>query len=530
MSKPLRVLIVEDVEADAILLVRELARAGFETSHERVETPEAMRAALGRERWDMVLSDYSMPRFSAPEALALVKELKLDLPFIIVSGTVGEDVAVEALRAGAHDFMTKGRLIRLGPAVERELREAGIRAEQLRMREQLLISERMASVGTLAAGIAHELNNPLTPLMANLTFIADDLAQVFALSTAIDHALDRGDPEARDVTTRLRTRLRDVELAVRDARDSAERVRNIVRDLKIFSRTDEERTGPVDVRRVIDSSLRIAWNEVRHRARLVKDYREVPLVEANEGRLGQVVLNLLVNAAHAITDGHADDNEIRISTSVEGGFVQIAISDTGTGIPEHMQHRIFEPFFTTKPVGVGTGLGLSICHRIVTGFGGTITVASEVGRGTTFRIVLPRARREDSGERPAPLIDPVPRRRGRILVIDDEPMITKALGRTLAADHAVISVGSAGEAMALLATAPPFDVILCDIMMPQMTGVELYDELRRRDPALADRIIFLTGGAFTSSTRAFLDSVSNQRVEKPFDPHHLRTLISDRIR
>ena len=524
MSKPLRVLIVEDVEADAILLVRELARAGFETSHERVETPEAMRAALGRERWDMVLSDYSMPRFSAPEALALVKELKLDLPFIIVSGTVGEDVAVEALRAGAHDFMTKGRLIRLGPAVERELREAGIRAEQLRMREQLLISERMASVGTLAAGIAHELNNPLTPLMANLTFIADDLAQVFALSTAIDHALDRGDPEARDVTTRLRTRLRDVELAVRDARDSAERVRNIVRDLKIFSRTDEERTGPVDVRRVIDSSLRIAWNEVRHRARLVKDYREVPLVEANEGRLGQVILNLLVNAAHAIADGHADDNEIRISTSIEGGFVQIAISDTGTGIPEHMQHRIFEPFFTTKPVGVGTGLGLSICHRITQSLGGELRFETQVGKGTTFRVLLPVARSEFDRPR-APAVARPKTRRGNILVVDDEVSIGMVIKRMLSTEHDVTTTTDARVALDKITNGERFDVILCDLMMPQMTGMDLFAEIERFAPEQAERIVFIAGGAFTARARDFLDAVRNPRLEKPFDVGGLYAVV-----
>ena len=254
-------------------------------------------------------------------------------------------------------------------------------------------------------------------------------------------------------------------------------------------------------------------------------------MQASETRLGQVFLNLVVNAAQAIAEGRANDNAITVTTGVApDGQVVVEIADTGCGMPPEVLARLFTPFFTTKPVGVGTGLGLSICQRIVTGFGGAITVTSEVGHGTTFRIVLPRARREDTGERPATLADPVPRRRGRILVIDDEPMITKALGRTLAGDHAVTSVSSAGEAMALLATAPLFDVILCDIMMPQMTGVELYDELRRRDPALADRIIFLTGGAFTSSTRAFLDSVPNQRVEKPFDPHHLRTLISDRIR
>jgi CheY-like chemotaxis protein len=192
--------------------------------------------------------------------------------------------------------------------------------------------------------------------------------------------------------------------------------------------------------------------------------------------------------------------------------------------------RLFTPFFTTKPVGVGTGLGLSICQRIVTGFGGAITVTSEVGRGTTFRVTLPAAVGEPAERDAAALAVPPARRRGRILVIDDEPMVAKALSRTLGLDHTVITVSRATEALARIAAEPPFDVVLCDIMMPHMTGVELYEELRRRDPAIAERVIFLTGGAFTATARAFLDSVPNQRVEKPFDPHHLRALINDRLR
>jgi len=511
MSRPLRVLQIEDLESDAQLVLRELRRGGFAVTAERVETPEALAVALAQP-WDVVISDYSMPRFSAPLALQQVKEHGRDLPFIIVSGTVGEDIAVAAIHAGAHDFMAKGRLERLVPAIERELRDVAMRAERKKMEEQLLISDRMASMGTLAAGVAHELNNPLACVMANLDLAARELVEL---------AERRGlGPEIRDLREELQ-----------DAREAVERLRTIVRDLKIFSRPEAEATGPVDIVAVLESSLRMAWNEVRHRARLIKQFGPTPPVQASETRLGQVFLNLVVNAAQAIAEGRANDNAITVTTGVApDGQVVVEIADTGCGMPPEVLARLFTPFFTTKPVGVGTGLGLSICQRIVTGFGGAITVTSEVGHGTTFRIVLPRARREDTGERPATLADPVPRRRGRILVIDDEPMITKALGRTLAGDHAVTSVGSAGEAMALLSTAPPFDVILCDIMMPQMTGVELYDELRRRDPALADRIIFLTGGAFTSSTRAFLDSVPNQRVEKPFDPHHLRTLISDRIR
>ena len=170
MPKPLKALIVEDNERDAAMLMRELNRGGYALESERVDTPEALNAALDRQAWDIVFSDYSMPRFSAPAALSLVRDRGFDLPFIIVSGTIGEDTAVEAMRAGANDFMPKGALARLLPAIDRELREARARAERKKMREQLMISERMASVGMLSASVAHEINNPLAVIVANLEF------------------------------------------------------------------------------------------------------------------------------------------------------------------------------------------------------------------------------------------------------------------------------------------------------------------------------------------------------------------------
>src|SRR5882672_9312645 len=171
----LHVLMVEHSERDVALMVRELKRGGYDLTFERVDTPEAMQAALDRQPWDIVLSDYSMPRFSAPAALSIVKERALDVPFIIVSGTVGEEAAVASLRAGAHDFLVKGALARLLPAIERELRETALRADRKKMHEQLLISDRMASVGTLAAGVAHEINNPLAILVGNLELISEQL-------------------------------------------------------------------------------------------------------------------------------------------------------------------------------------------------------------------------------------------------------------------------------------------------------------------------------------------------------------------
>jgi signal transduction histidine kinase len=530
MGKPLRALMVEDVEHDAQLAVRELERGGFDVTFERVETPEAMSAALTRQSWDIIISDYSMPRFSAPMALALVKERNLDIPFIIVSGTVGEDIAVESIHAGANDFMAKGKLARLVPAVERELRDVALRAERSKLQEQLLISDRMASVGTLASGVAHEINNPLAALIANLAFAAEDVARLAQDVRSHGSPTDGAGPDD-DAAEWIAARLAEIEEPLRDARECADRVRHIVRDLKIFSRSSEETTNAVDVRRVIESSVRMAWNEIRHRARLVKDYGVVPLVEGNEGRLGQVFLNLIVNAAQAIPEGRADKNEIRIVTRQDDlGRVVVEVRDTGSGIPESVIARIFDPFFTTKPIGVGTGLGLAICHRIVTAMGGELIVESQVGEGTVFRTILQVAR-GDAAEVPStPKAVVAGGRRGRILVVDDEVMLGTAIRRMLAAEHDVLAVTSARDAIGRVSSGERFDVILCDLMMPDVTGMDLHAELLRIAPEQAEKMVFMTGGAFTSRAREFLDQVRNPRVEKPFDVGSLKALVHGMLR
>lgn len=376
---------------------------------------------------------------------------------------------------------------------------------------QLLVSDRMASVGMLAAGVAHEINNPLACVLANLELSVRELSEW----EACGHIGE----------------VHELREMLGDARGASERVRQIVRDLKIFSRHEDTRSGAVDVQKVLESSLRMAWNEIRHRARLIKDYGSVPLVEGSESRLGQVFLNLIVNAAQAIAEGNAQGNAIRIVTSVDQtGRIVVAITDTGKGIAAQDLKHLFRPFYTTKGPGVGTGLGLAISHRIVTGLGGEIQVESEVGKGTTFRVVLPAARSAEWVERALVQTATRAARRARILVVDDEPIVASVIRRALLKEHDVVTAVAAAEALDRIRAGESFEVILCDLMMPQMTGMELHAELRNVDPGYADRMIFLTGGAFTPAARAFLDEVPNQRVEKPFDVQHLRALVNDRIK
>ncbi len=403
---------------------------------------------------------------------------------------------------------------RIGPIREQDGKVSGCVmiardvTERKQTEMQLMLADRMASVGTLAAGVAHEINNPLAAVIANLDMALQDLGEI-------------------DGDVKLPPDLLD---ELQDARLSADRVREIVRDLKLFSRTHEEQFGAVNVEKVLDSTLRMAWNEIRHRAKLVKVYGGVPRVVANESRLGQVLLNLIVNAVQAIPEGNYEANEICVTTSTYKEQVVIAIRDSGGGMAPETKQRLFTPFFTTKPIGVGTGLGLAISHRIVTAMGGTITYESEINKGTEFRISLPVA---GAGVQPvtqklATLA--LATRRGRVLVIDDEETLGQAIRRYLAQDHDVDAVTSARVALDMLVGGARYDVILCDLMMPQITGMELHGSVTKLDSAQAGRMVFVTGGAFTESARSFFETTNNPRIEKPFDLKTLRHLVNELIR
>ncbi len=381
-------------------------------------------------------------------------------------------------------------------AIIRDITE--VKAAQSRMSA----ADRMASVGTLAAGVAHEINNPLTVIIANLAILEEML----------------------DGPTEL-------ELAG-EARQAAEMARQIVRDLKVFSRSDEQKRGPLVLQRVVESSLRMVRNELRHRAKVVESYGPAPLVDGNESRLAQVFLNLIVNAAQAIPDARSEDNQVRISIYTDASGDAVAeVADTGVGISPEILPRIFETFFTTKPVGVGTGLGLAICDQIVHAMDGHIEIDSKPGHGTTVRVILPGL-----SETATVTVEEPPRqppssvtRRGRVLVIDDEQVICRTVTRILSRAHDVVAVTSAERALALIRDGETYDVILCDLMMPNMTGMDLHAALTELHPEMAAKVIFLTGGAFTKRAIDFLHDTENLQVDKPFDPLHLIALVNERV-
>jgi signal transduction histidine kinase len=421
----------------------------------------------------------------------------------------GETVSTElGLRVGKHRIVARlhsapfdggapyGYLCRTAILDITELRQ---------MQFRLSLTERLATVGTLAAGVAHEINNPLGFLLGNIELSVRQLLRQTGLG-----------PEPLDLILKHLT----------DARTGAERIRSIVRDLGTFSHSEESPLGPIDVRQVLDLSVKMAMGEIRHRARLVRDYGNVPDILADGSRLGQVFLNLLVNAAQSIPEGGADRNEIRLRTRALDGTVVVEVQDTGNGIPRELLGHIFDPFFTTKPVGKGTGLGLSISHGLVTALGGELTVESEPGQGSVFRVRLPVAPAGLAAVSPPPASASLSaRRRGRLLIVDDEPLLAQTLKLLLEPEHDITLLGDARAALEQLRNGPPYDAILCDLMMKEMTGSQFYEELSHLLPEQARRIIFMTGGAFTPSARDFLERVPNPHILKPFRPEELDKLL-----
>jgi PAS domain S-box-containing protein len=630
-ERELRLLLLEDMDADAELMIQSLQGIGPRLSWRHVKARETYERALLQFEPDVILADYSLPGFDGRTALQIALEFRPEVPVIIVSGSLLDEAALDLIRMGATDYVLKTNLGRLAPSVRRAVAEAddvrerkraqellaesearfrgivetaqegiwmfsagltvymnrrmremigleeadlsgatvdrvidvdsragfesrafqlvregagserfecqlcrneGTRiwasiamsrmesdpggsprflamvtdvAAQRKLQEQLMVSDRMASVGTLAASVAHEINNPLAAMVGNLQLAMADAG--------------------------VEERVQDLREELGDSVACAERIRVIVRDLKIFGRAREERMDRVDVRAVLESSLRMARNEIHHRARVRWAGPPVPAIVGDEARLGQVFLNVLLNAAQAIDVGHAEGNEITIDTRVvDPGTVVVEIRDSGCGIPPAVLRHVFEPFFTTKAPGVGTGLGLAICRQILEAMGGGIDIESEVGHGTMVRVTLPVAHGSDATV-PSPFesVAVAAPRRARVLVVDDEEMIGVVARRALGSEHDVVAETSGRAAILRIREGERFDVVLCDLMMPEMSGIEVLREIGQIDPRLARDLVFMSGGAFTPEARSFLAEVPNDRIEKPFDLVRLRNVVNTRL-
>jgi signal transduction histidine kinase len=462
---------------------------------------EALRKLRTEPSPDIIVLDLRMPVMDGWEFRAIQQQdpvLGL-IPVVAISA----DGSAQAVAMSADAYLRKP----LDPSdllqtIEGILREQEWQAMSTRLEE----AEHMASLGRVAAAVGHEINNPLAFVVLNLD---QSLAQLRAVG---------GDGLA-EATQMLET-----------CQAGLERIRRTVGNLQRLTRSDDEVRGAVDIAKVLDQAIAMAWNQIRHRARFVTHVDEILPIKGNAGALEQVFLNLLVNAVQAIPEGHAEQNEIRITARAAGSEVMVEIHDTGGGIAPDLQARIFEPFFTTKPAGVGTGLGLFISRQTVSDHGGRVEIESEVGNGTAFRVFLPAvAPPADPVLPPAPNVVASPAARGRVLVSDDEPAIGAAIRAALREEHEVVVAHRAVDALGRLREGETFDLVLCDLVMPEIGGPEVYATIAERWPKLTARMVFMTGGAFTAATGDFIERVRPHVFPKPFRLDELRALVRRRL-
>lgn len=381
-----------------------------------------------------------------------------------------------------------------------------------------LQSEKLAAIGMLAAGVAHEINNPASFVLANVESLAGILRKV-------DEAMRTQNAYATSPS--LANLLFDAMTVVQESKEGMARIHRIARDLHSFSRVDDDANSLSDVNAAVDSALTMLRSELRYRATVERSLRATKVVRASAARLGQVFLNLLLNAAHALADRHPRRNRLYVRSRDEGDQVIVEIEDNGPGIPADIMPRIFESFFTTKPPEIGTGLGLPISLDIVRRAGGDLSAESEPGRGALFRVRLPAAIGVPQVKtRSVASLKAIQRR--RVLAIDDEALLLKAFQRMLSTHHDIDIKLGAREALRSFGQDRAFDVVLCDLQMPDMSGVELYAAVKQQWPALAARFIFITGGAFSPEARRFMEDPSITCINKPFQLRELLELIEAR--
>ncbi len=503
MSVPLRVLIAEDSEDDAALLVRELERGGFDVAHRLVESAQAMNAALDAESWDLVIADYSMPRFSGIEALNLLRKRELDVPFIFVSGTIGEETAVAALKSGAQDYLMKGNLSRLIPAIQRELREVTARQERKRLEMQVRLLQRFEAIGRLAGGIAHDFNNVIGAIMG---------------------WAEMGYAEAPP-GSRFAERFQRI-------RDQAERAAGLTRQLLAFARRQLLQPRNVDLNKLVTESVSLLEKVIGEQIVVsIVLAQDLEPIWADPAQIEQVLMNLCLNARDAMPQG----GELRIETATAeigevddplrafarpGRYALLSVSDTGTGMDTATLEHIFEPFFTTKEFGGGTGLGLATVYGIVKQHNGCVDVASEPTRGATFRVYLPvgtgpAQTREEKVE------EGVKRGTETILVAEDHEGLCEAAQEILGSfGYTVIVARNGEEAVRLFEDRHgSIDMVLLDVVMPAMSGPEVYSRMREIRPDV--RVIFTTGYAAEATSLSPLIQEGVAILQKPYGPRVL---------
>jgi signal transduction histidine kinase len=521
MDRDTRILILEDVATDAKLIERELRKANVAFTSQRVETKEGFSKALVEFEPDIILSDYRLPQFSGLEALQLLKEKEIPVPFILITGTLTEEIAVLCLKEGVTDYILKSNLTRLPSAVESALKrgetekEKAEALEALRQsQEQLLQSQKLEAVGQLAGGVAHDFNNLLTAIIGFSQLGLDQLAE--------------NDPLRRNLD---------------EIKNASERAASLTRQLLAFSRKQVMQPQVLDLNSVVPDMeqmlRRMIGEDIELRTALQPDLGNV---KADPSQMEQVIMNLVINARDAMPSGgkltietvntDLDETYARHHVAVvSGAYVMLAVSDTGIGMDEETQNHIFEPFFTTKELGKGTGLGLSTVYGIVKQSGGTIWVYSEVGKGTTFKIYLPRVdERAEEYKNPVAAAQ-LPKGNETILLVEDADLVRRLAKEVLENNGYRVQEAATGTDALRIGeqTQEPIDLLLTDVVMSEMSGRELANRLTSLRPEM--RVLYMSG--YTDDAivhHGVLDEGINF-IQKPFSPYGLalkvREVLSD---
>ncbi len=507
MDVPLRLLIIEDSDDDAALVVRELKRSGYEVAFKRVDTPEMLKSAIAGQDWDLAISDFSMPQFSGTDALKLVRSMGCEAPFIFVSGTMGEDTAVAALKEGAQDYIIKTHLKRLVPAVQRELREAEDRRERKRLEQHVYQLQRFEAIGRLAGGVAHDFNNIIGAILG---------------------WAEMGCEEA-EPNSRLRERFQRI-------REQSQRAVKLTSQLLAFGRKQILQRRKVNLNVLVEEEMnllrRVIGDDIEVRVLAAQDLQ---VTLADPTQVEQVIMNLCLNARDAMAGGGQliiETQNIEIGEEYcrnhaygrPGSYVLLSVSDTGSGMDAATMERIFEPFFTTKELGRGTGLGLATVYGIVKQHGGFIYAYSEPGKGTSFKVYL----RADSGDHEAreTTRDEKPLRGTETILLaeDHEGLRDSAQEMLEALGYRTIVACDGRKALELFKTnSDEIDLIVMDVVMPLLNGPEAYLEMSALRPGI--RVIFTTG--YTSEAASLISLVEKGAaiLQKPYSLTSLSQMV-----
>jgi signal transduction histidine kinase len=510
MKSPIHILHLEDNPDDAELIQSALAGEGVDCETVRVESRSDYITALEQGHWDLILSDNTLPSYNGLSALADARAKCPDVPFVFVSGTLGEEVAIESLKLGATDYVLKQRLSRLTPALRRALREVEERAQRKQLEHQLRQAQKMEAIGRLAGGIAHDFNNMLTVING--------------YSEMLLQSLNSDDPMHGNVE---------------EIKQAGERAASLTRQLLSFSRKQV-----LDLK-VLDLNTVAAGLETMLQRLIGEDIDLVTLlkpglgrVKADQGQVGQVLMNLVVNARDAMPRGgkltietanvELDEAYARQHVDAQPGpYVLLAVSDTGCGMDEETQSRIFEPFFTTKEQGKGTGLGLPTVYGIVQQSGGHIWVHSEVGRGTTFKIYLPRVDSDVTTNEPGAVNTKVLSGTETILLVEDEAevrhLVRAILGKS---GYVVLEANHSAEAVRICGGYNgKIHLMVTDVVMPGMSGRELAERVNFSRPTM--KVLFVSGYTDDAIIRHGVLETGVAFLQKPFTPDALLRKVRD---